>query len=69
MIQNVHCKNGLALEAKLIQIYRVHGKKLFFLQERIMLTDLDNNEIDSIDLIDFISGEAIDYRDRCNWEF
>lgn len=59
VFMNVHCKNGLVLEAKLIQIYYAHGKKLFFLQERIMLTDLDNNEIDSLDLIEFINqGEG-----------
>ena len=52
MSQTVLTKNKLALEAKLIQVYP--NGKLFFLQDRIIVTDKNNLEIDNIDIIHLI---------------
>jgi len=52
MKEQVKLKIGITLEMELIKKYR--KGKLFFLQERLCLTDLKNNEIQSNDIIDFI---------------
>jgi hypothetical protein len=44
----VFTKNGLDLQAVLIKIYP-NGKKLFFLQDRILVTDSQNRELESKD--------------------
>lgn len=52
MRENVVTKNGLVLSMLLVDTYR-YGK-LFYFQERLCITDLDNKEIDSHDIIDLI---------------
>jgi hypothetical protein len=47
----VFTKNGLDLQAVLIKIYP-NGKKLFFLQDRLMVTDSQNKELESKDCFD-----------------
>ena len=44
---------GLEVEAKLVKTYS--KGKLFFAQERLCLTDLDNNELISLDLLDYLT--------------
>lgn len=44
--------NGLSLSMTLIKTYP--NGKLFFCQERLCLTDTDNNEILSEDIIDLV---------------
>jgi hypothetical protein len=46
--------NGLELEMQLIKTYT--SGKLFFSQERLCITDLNNVEINSLDIINYVSG-------------
>ena len=52
MKEKVKLKMGITLEMELVKKYR--KGKLFYLQERLCLTDLKNNEIQSMDIIDFV---------------
>ena len=44
--------NGLSIECKLIKTYT--NGKLFFAQERLVVTDLNNVYIKSVDVIDIV---------------
>jgi hypothetical protein len=44
--------NGLSFEMQLIKVYP--NGKLFFCQERLCVTDLNNKEITSNDVIDLV---------------
>ena len=44
--------NGLSIECKLIKTYS--KGKLFFAQERLVITDLNNIYVKSVDVIDII---------------
>lgn len=50
--ENVKTKNGYSISAKLLNRYP--KGKLFFAQDRVVITDFDNNEIANLDLIDLI---------------
>ena len=50
-METVFTKNDLSLSAFLIETYP--NGKLFFLQDRLLITDLSNNEVDSMDVINF----------------
>ena len=52
--ENVKTNNGLEIAMILVKIYP--NGKLFFAQERLCITDLDNKEIDSKDLINFVES-------------
>lgn len=49
---NITMKNGLVLYAQFIKSYGI--RKLFLCQDRLVLTDLEDNEINSMDIIDFV---------------
>lgn len=51
-METILTKNGLKLSAIFIKEYP--NGKLFFCQERIVITNLDNNELSSIDIIDIV---------------
>lgn len=51
-METVHTLNGLHLSMQLIKVYP--NGKLFFAQERLCITDLNNNEIESNDIIDLV---------------
>lgn len=51
-METVYC-NGLSLSALLVKVYP--KGKLFFLQDRLLLTDFNNNQVDSFDVIDFVN--------------
>ena len=52
VMEEVNTLNGLKIQMMLID--RFENTKLFYCQNRICLTTLSNNEIDSTDLIEFI---------------
>ena len=51
-VPNVSQINGLSIECKLIKTYS--KGKLFFAQERLVVTDLNNVYIKSVDVIDIV---------------
>ena len=51
-MEKVFLKGGLSLVAQLIKKYP--NGKLFFLQERLLVTNLKNQEIESVDIIDIV---------------
>lgn len=51
-METVTTLNGLSLEMQLINVYP--NGKLFFCQERLCVTDANNNEIVSNDIIDLV---------------
>jgi hypothetical protein len=50
----VFTKNGLALEAHYLKALS-GDRKLFYIQDRLMITDKDNKELNSSDIINYIS--------------
>lgn len=50
--ESVKVLNGLEIDMQLIKTYT--NGKLFFCQERLCMTDLDNKEISSIDVINHL---------------
>ena len=48
----VLCKNGIRLQMQLIREYK--NGKLFFDQERLCITDVNNTELNSNDIIDLV---------------
>lgn len=52
MEEIVITKNGWSIEMQLIKTYP--NGKLFFAQERICTTDLNNNEMTSTDIVDLV---------------
>lgn len=52
MEEQIYTLNGLILRASLIKIYE--RGKLFFLQDRLLVTDHNNNEINSLDIISLV---------------
>lgn len=51
-METVNTKDGLKFEMKLVKTYP--NGKLFFFQERLCITNLNNVEIESIDIIDCV---------------
>ena len=60
VIDNIKTKNGLVISADKIKIYRKNGKAyekayyLWFAQDRLIVTDDANNELESLDILDFV---------------
>ena len=52
-VQGITTKTGLKINANFINLY--HTGKLFFAQERLMITDFNNNELNSLDIIEFVT--------------
>ena len=51
-MREVITKSGMVLEATFIKQYGL--RKLWLCQDRLMLTDLANKEIRSMDVLDFV---------------
>lgn len=54
MIETVTTLNGLKIKARLVQEYP--KGRLYYAQERLIVTNNDNKEIKSIDVIDLVMG-------------
>jgi uncharacterized membrane protein len=52
MTETIHTKNGLHLEAPLVYQMFPNNLKVFFIQGRICYTDMNNNEVLSVDLFE-----------------
>lgn len=61
MFEDIHTKNGLTVRARFIKIYRKNGKaygeerRLWFAQDRIVITDDENQELGSMDMLDYVA--------------
>lgn len=61
MYRNVHTKNGLSIEAKLLKTYHKRGTPyepqyhLLFAQDRLVVTDADFNELNSLDVLPLLN--------------
>ena len=51
-MEKIKTLKGLVIDARFVEEYP-HGK-LFFAQERLVVTDLENNELANIDVIELI---------------
>lgn len=54
MIENIKTKNGLVIKARLVQEYP--KGRLYYAQEHLVVTDNNNNETKSLDVIELVTG-------------
>jgi hypothetical protein len=54
MIETVHTLKGIPVKAKLVQEFP--KGRLFYAQERLMVTDNNNKELKSMDIIELVTG-------------
>jgi len=50
-METIHTSNGLNILGELIATYASYNRKVFLSQDRICITDSNNNEITNVDLL------------------
>lgn len=58
-METIHTLNNLYVQAQLIKEYSMH--RLFFCQDRIVLTNMLNQELVSHDVLKWINEEGISW--------
>lgn len=53
-METIVTQKGLTIIGVLVKLYYEHNVKLFFSQDRLILTDLHNVELRSLDVLDFV---------------